>query len=128
MEDFGLTFILLGIAAIFLIIYLFKVAKAKKFYSEAVGAKTHGNDRLAISIFKKALWKANEKPDMETDILSKLKELYSKHNIVHDFGDYETLIEQFRTLKKKSSHRSLREMGKVQKLKKELIDRMPELS
>ena len=123
-----MAYIFLGIAVIFGIIYFFKVAKAKKLYSEAVVAKTRGDDRLAVSLFKQALWKANEKPDMEWDILSNLKELYSKHKVEHDFGDYETLIEQFRTLAKKSSNKSMREMGEVNKLKQELIDRMPELS
>ena len=126
MEDFGMVFVWLGIAAIFFIIYLLKSAKAQKSYSRAVEAKTRGDDVSAVKLFKQALWKANEKPDMETDIVSKLEELYNNRNIVYDFQDYKKLIEQFRILKKKSSQKSLREMGKVNKLKKDIIDRMPE--
>ena len=126
MEDFGMVFVWLGIAAIFFIIYLLKSANAQKSYSRAVEAKTRGDDVSAVKLFKQALWKANEKPDMETDIVSKLEELYNNRNIVYDFQDYKKLIEQFRILKKKSSQKSLREMGKVNKLKKDIIDRMPE--
>ena len=127
MEDFGLTFIFLAIAAIFGIIYLFKITKSKQLFAKAMDAKTQGDDRLAVSLFKQALNMANEQPDKEMDILSNLKELYGKHNLEYDFTDYETLISQFRTLKSKSSNKAIREMGKVNKLKQGLIERMPEL-
>jgi len=122
-----MAYIFLGIALIFGVLYLIKVANAKKFYSRAIDAKTNSDDRLAISLFKQALSYANDKPDMETDILAELKELYAKHNIAFDFGDYEKLIEQIRILGKKSSNKSMREMGEVIKLKQELIVTMPEL-
>lgn len=112
-------YIFLAIAVIAGIIYLFKVAKAKKLYSKAVDAKTQGDDKLAISVFKEALGLANEKPDVEADILSQLKELYAKHNLKYDFRDYQTLINQFQTLQKISSNKAMREMGKVNKLKNE---------
>lgn len=127
MEDFGLTFIFLAIAAIFGIIYLFKITKSKQLFAVAIDAKTQGDDKLAVSLFKQALNLANEQPDKEMDILSNLKEVYAKHNLEYDFKDYETLISQSRTLKSKSSNKAIREMGKVNKLKQDLIDRMPEL-
>ena len=65
---------------------------------------------------------------METRILLSLSGIYKKNNINHDFDDYKKLIEQFKILDKKSSNKSMREMGKVNELKKELIDRMPDLT
>ena len=120
-------YVFLAIAVIFGIIYLLKVAKAKKLYSKAVDVKTQGDDKLAISLFKEALGLANEKPDVEADILSQLKELYAKHNLKYDFGDYQTLINQFQILQKKSSNKAMREMGEVNKLKLKMIENMPEL-
>ena len=116
------------IAIVFYSIYLLKMRKAKLLHSEAEEAERNGEYATAVTLFKQSLWKANEKPEMETSILLSLTDIYKKHNIAFDNGDYEKLIEQFQTLKKKSSRKSLQEMGKVNKLKKELIDRMPELS
>lgn len=105
-----------------------KEKKANTLSSRAYNAIADGDDKLAISLLKQALWQANESPDIEEPILSKLKELYKNHTIEHDFGDFEKLVEQFRILKKKSSMKSAKEMQKVVELKKVLIDRMPELS
>lgn len=116
------------IAIVFYSIYLLKIRKAKQLHYEAEEAERNGEYATAVTLFKQSLWKANEKPEMETGILLSLTGIYKKHNIAFDAGDYEKLIEQFQTLKKKSSRKSLQEMGKVNKLKKELIDRMPELS
>jgi hypothetical protein len=116
------------IAAVFFGIYLFKVSKAKQFLGEAEEAEVRGEYAAAVELFKKALWKANEKPEMERAILGSLARIYSKHDIGFESGDYERLIEQFAVLKKKSSRKALKEMGQVNKLKKELIDRMPEVA
>jgi len=105
-----------------------KEKKANELSSKAFNAIADGDDKLAITLLKQALWKANESPDIGSPVLSKLKELFLKHNIEHDFGDYEKLIEQFRILKKKSSMRSAQEMKKVVELKKKLIDKIPELT
>lgn len=128
MEDFLIVIPFILIAIVFYTIYLFKVSKAKKLLSQAKEANTNGEYALAVTLFKKALWKANEKPEMEAIILSSLAGIYEKNGITFDPDDYETLIQQFQILKKKSSRKSLQEMGKVNKLKKQLIDRMPELS
>lgn len=65
---------------------------------------------------------------MEERILLDLQEIFSKHAVDFNFQDYQKLIEQFQVLPKKSSNKDLRELGKVQDLKKEMIDKMPELA
>jgi inorganic pyrophosphatase/exopolyphosphatase len=115
------------IAVVFYSIYLYKISKAKQLLSEAEEAEKDGNLASAVILLKQALWKANEKPEMEKRILLSLTDIFGKYQITLDTGDYEKLIEQFQILKKKSSRKSLQEMGKVNKLKKELITKMPDL-
>ena len=126
--DFFFVFIFLGIAAIAGVIYLVKMAKAKKSLEEADEAMAKGDDSGAIVLYKQALKHANEKPDMEVTIVSKLDGLFNKNQLEYNFSDYNTLIEQARVLRKKSSNKALRELGKVIKLKKEMVDKMPSLS
>ena len=130
MDPISIALIVVAVLLIIvsLVIRSSKEKKANTLSSRAFNAIADGDDKLAISLLKQALWQANESPQIEEPILSKLKELYKKHNIEHDFGDFEKLIEQFRILKKKSSMKSAKEIQKVVELKKALIDRMPELS
>jgi hypothetical protein len=125
--DFFLVFIFLGLAALAGLIYLVKMRKAKKHLTLAGEAKLRGDDKTAIILFKKALNHANEKPDMEAEILLQLEALYANNGLKYDFSDLNQLLEQTRVLSKKSSNKALRELGKVLKLKKEIVDEMPEL-
>jgi hypothetical protein len=126
--DWGIVILFGGIAVIFYIIYLVKTSYAKKYLTEAENAMVAGRHLEAVTIFKKALWKANEKPEIETKILDRLAELYQQHKINHSFEEYRSLIKQFQVLSKKSSNKAIKEMGEVQTLKKKLIEKMPDLS
>jgi len=127
-DDFWGVLVFFVIAAVFFSIYLFKVGKAKQLLSEAEKARAGGDDRSAVGLFKQALWKSNESPAMERKILSSLDKIYKGRTINHDFTDYGKLVGQLEILKKKSSQKAMGEMGQVQKLKKALIDEMPDLS
>jgi thioredoxin-like negative regulator of GroEL len=126
--DWGIVLLFAGIAVIFYIIYLVKTSYAKKYLTEAENAMAAGNHLEAVTTFKKALWKANEKPEIEAKILDRLAELYQQHKIDHSFEEYHSLIKQFQVLSKKSSNKAIKEMGEVQSLKKKLIEKMPDLS
>lgn len=120
--------ILFAIAAVCFVLSKVKKGKAKRLTAEAESAWDAGNDSAAISLFKEALWKANEEPALEEKIIASLNALYSKVGIHWDFSGYEALVEQFKWLSKKSSNKAMRELGEVQGLKKEVLDRMPDLN
>jgi hypothetical protein len=121
-----ILYVILGaIALIGAVAYLYKVKAAKKTLAQAEEARAKGDDREALGLFVKALWLANEKPSLETSILEKIRRLYDRMKIAYDLGDYLKLVEQYRSLSKKSSRKSLKESVEVQKLKRELIEKMP---
>jgi hypothetical protein len=129
LDPIALAFIFFAIVAFVTggIIYLIKMGKAKKHLEEAEEAKKRGDDKAAIVILKKALNNANEKPDMEASILMQLDTLYKKNGLEYDFSDFNKLTAQFQILKKKSSTKVLDDLLKVAELKKEMVEKMPEL-
>jgi hypothetical protein len=116
--EWGIVLLFGGIAVIFYIIYLVKTSYAKKYFTGAENAMAAGKHLEAVTIFRKALWKANEKLEIEAKILDRLEELFRQHKINHSFEEYRSLIKQFQFLSKKSSNKAIKEMGEVQTLKK----------
>lgn len=123
----AITIILFTIAGVFLIIYLFKIGKAKKLITQADRASSSGNDREALKLYKSALIYANEKPTIEQSIISKIDTIYQRHNIKHNFDDYQTLISNSKKLLKRSSSKASNELAKINQLKEELRDKMPSM-
>ena len=109
------------------IIKAVKGEKVKKYLALADEAEKNGDDKDAIIQLKQALNSANEKPDTESSILSRLEAIYNKHDLKYDFTDFHKLTEQFKVLKKKSSNKAMRELNKVIDLKKQMVAKMPEL-
>ncbi len=87
-----------------------------------------GRSTRARDKFLQALWKANEEPALERQILRSLQALPIEAKVPLAFADYELLIGQYEQLAKKSSHKALSELKQVQALKLELIQRVPESS
>jgi hypothetical protein len=129
LDPISIALIILGIAAFATagIIFLIKMEKVKKYLTNAEEAIKQGDDKTAIVMIKGALNNANEKPDLEASILTKLEALYKKNGLGYDFSDFNKLTGQFQVLKKKSSNKARRELYKVINLKKEMVKKMPEL-
>lgn len=108
-------------------IYLWKTTRARKLLTKATSSFGDTNARDAVSLLKQALWKANEKPELERSILAKLGQTFQQGTIAFNEGDYLILIGEFEQLSQKGSYKALQEIRKVQTLKKQLIDRMPNL-
>ena len=115
------------LTAVFYCIYLWKTTRARKLLTKATTSFGDANAREAVSLLKQALWKANEKPELERSILAKLGQAYQQWMIAFNESDYLILIGQFEQLSQKGSYKALQEVRKVQTLKKQLIDRMPDL-
>ncbi len=123
-----MAYILFGLAAVlFIIIYLYKTSKTESFHNKALEAVRQGDDSMAIQLFKEALLFANENPETELKLISEMEKVYSKHNATYDFSNYETLINQTRSLNKRSTEIATKELEKVIELKAKLIEKMPDL-
>jgi len=116
------------LAAVLYSIYLWKTARGRGLLARSQSLIGAGNLREGVHLLKEALWKANEKPDLEQSILDELTKAYQASGKPFDAHDYILLIGQFRELSKKGSTKAIEEMKKVQKLKKQIIDRMPDVS
>ncbi len=115
------------IAIIFYSIYLVRNRRARLLLQEAMLATEQGDHKLALALFKEALWSAREKADMEEEILGKIVQLYSTNEVDYDPDNYRRLIEQQRTLSKKGSQKALRGIKEVLSLKKDVLGKMPEI-
>lgn len=109
-------------------IYLWKTARGKKLLAQGRELIRAGNSREGVRLLKEALWKANQKPDLELAILDELVNAYKGCGVIFDAHDYIVLVNQFRELNKKGSGKAVDELKKVQKLKKQVIDRMKDVS
>ena len=116
------------LAGVMYSIYLWKTARGKSLLAQSRSLIEAGDQRGGIHLLKEALWKANEKPNLEQQILDEFTRIYQSRGISYDNQDYIVLIDQFRELSKKGSTKALDEMKKVQSLKKQLIDRMPDIA
>jgi hypothetical protein len=118
----------LVIAAVFYAIAAWKKSKGRGLHRQAQLLLSSGRRNEARDVLLQALWKANEEPNLERQILADLGRLYGEIGTPFSPDDYEVLIGQYKQLKKKGSHKAISEMKKVQALKKELIDRMPRVA
>ncbi len=116
------------IAAVMYSIYVFKTSRGKDLFKKAKQAINQGDLAEGVTLLKQALWKANEKPNLEHEILNELNRAYQEKTIVFDCRDYQVLISHYEQLAGKSSHKAISEIKKVQALKKQLIDKMPDLT
>ena len=123
--DFFFTFLLLGLAAIFGIIYFIHIVRADNLINKADEAFKQGRDKEAVTLYKKAIGHGNE--GQETLILTNLEKIFGNHNVQVDFTDYRKLIDQTRILSKKWSKKSEKETIKIAVLKAEIISALPEL-
>jgi len=116
------------LAAVLYSIYLWKTARGRNLLTKAQSLLSSGDTGQAVDLLKQALWKANEKEELERSILAELDRAYRSRSIPFDSHDYVLLIGQFQELKKKGSTKAMAELKKVQALKKKLIEYMPEVS
>jgi hypothetical protein len=112
------------LAAIFYGFALWKKFRGQNLLSDARQLRTAGKTQEACGTYLNALWKANEEPRLEREILAELSQIYGGTNPKFRSGDYETLIVQFERLSKKGSHRAIAELKEVQSLKSHLIEQM----
>ncbi len=115
------------LVAVFYLIYAWKTARGRRLLAKARTVSSSGNVREAVRLLKEALWKANEKPGLERSILNDLAQEYRSRGISFDLQDYLILIEQFQDLSKKGSTKAMEELKQVQALKKQIIERMPNI-
>jgi len=116
------------LAAVLYAIYWWKTSRVRSLLGKSQSLIAVGNLRKGVHLLKEALWKTNENPDLEQSILDELAKAYQARGVSFDSQDYILLIGQFRELSKKGSTKAIEEMKKVQKLKRKIIDRMPDVS
>lgn len=116
------------IMVVFYCIHLRKVARGRSLLAKAQSSLEYGNATDAVILLKQALWKANEKPELERSILAELGQAYQHRNVAFDPRDYLILVGQYELLAKKGTAKAIEELKKAQLLKKQLIDRMPDLA
>jgi hypothetical protein len=107
--------------------YFWKTIQGKKLLSKGTSLIDAGCLPQGVNVLKDALWKANEKPELERAIIQKLDRVYKQKNISFDSNNYLVLVTQYRTLSKKKSYIALEEIKKVQALKKQILDKMPNI-
>jgi hypothetical protein len=126
-----INLIITCVLLVILIIVYFRILKKKRhgreLYAKAKMEIKSGKSGEAINTLKDALWKFNEEPKIEKIIIAELSQLYKSQQIPFEEKDYLILINQFQSLSKKGSNRSVDEILKVQKLKRRSLERMPEL-
>ena len=127
-ESFVWALPFLMIACIYYGIAAWKKAKGRGLRDRALALLSSGNHGDAHDVLMQALWKANEEPRLERQILADMGRLYEKIGIRFSAEDYKLLIGQFEQLSKKGSYKAISEMKKVQALKKALIGKMPRVA
>jgi lipopolysaccharide biosynthesis regulator YciM len=116
-----------GVVAVLAAIgWFMKRGQAQRLDGEAAAALARGDDAAAVKLHKQALWAHNESPEEELRILSVLAELYARNGKSGELENYRKLIEQYRTLSKRSA--PLTEIIAVQGLKEKLLATLPELA
>lgn len=125
MESLAYALPFLAIAGVFYLIAARKKRLGRKLHAQAKHLLASGRDKEARELLLQALWKANEEPGLERQILDDLGQFFQEAWVDVLIDDYRLLVRQFEALAKKGSHKAISEMKKVQGLKQALIDRMP---
>lgn len=112
------------VAALLYSIALWKKRCGRNLHADARLLLSEGRSDEARENFLCALWKSNEEPQLEREILAELRQFFGDANRGFRPNDYEKLIRQFENLSKKSSHKAFSELKEVQTAKSHLIDQM----
>ena len=118
----------LAIAGIYYVIAIWKKTKGKGLHARARELLDSGSYKEARDVLLQSLWKANETPQLERQILNDLSRVYENLGIAFESSNYKELIRQFEMMSSKHSQKAISEMKKIQALKKDLIDRMPRIN
>ena len=116
------------LAVVMYSLYFWKTARGRSLLAKSRELIDAGKLPEGADLLKEALWKANEKPELEHAILDELANVYQVCGHSFDSQDYVLLISQYQGLEKKGSTKSLQELQKVQMLKKQVIDGMPKVA